>query len=98
MKTITINVKLKGGMAPIKPTVRILNDETDEIIKIGPKVLSDEKINLKEGRYTVLVNGMNPSGGSAEVSISGTFITGTTSNSKKTTSLPNISALFFITI
>lgn len=100
MKNINFSVRVKNGRSPIKILVLIRNNDTGKVvIDTELKTPIDEKFELSSANYTVFVSGLNPDGGTTEITVSGDFTGGGPfPSSKKITTSKHITGFFKGTI
>lgn len=96
MTNITVNVF--GGVAPLPIRVMIDNLDNNDDIKFTRNKSFSENYNLPPGRYTIIISGMNPSGGRTEMQVSGSFLEGPLPTAQKTTNETYYSQFFYIII
>lgn len=94
MKTINVKVKISGGKAPWPIKVEITNFDTGNVIDYESDISFNENFIVESGSHAILIRGMNPINGHAEMIVSGDFIEGSISSSKRTTKKPGIAELF----
>jgi hypothetical protein len=69
----TIEVIVTGGIAPIPIKVVIDNLNNNEDLTFKREFSFKEKFDLTTGEYLITITGMNPSDGTTEMRVSGTF-------------------------
>jgi len=93
---ITISVTVKGGTAPlpIKVFIDNLNDNQYDQ-KITKDRSFSENFDLPSGKYMIVVSGMNPQGGTTDISVTGAFTVGPRPDSSTTAYKTLYSVLFY---
>jgi len=92
---ITISVTVSGGTTPLPIKLTIDNLDNQHDVKISKDGSFTQDFDLPGGRYMIVVSGMNPLGGSTEISVSGTFTSGPMPDSTSTTNNQFYSVLFY---
>lgn len=95
---INITVSIYGGKAPIPIKVHIDNLDNNNDLYFSRNSSFDETYTLPEGRYSVLVAGMNPEDGYSKISLSGNFKEGPLPEASFTRKTPSYAVFFYIEV
>ncbi len=96
---INLDVTVRNGIPPLPITIDItcLDDHTNNL-SFSKDMGFNETYNLAPGRYTLIVNGMNPDGGDVAINVAGDFQTGPLPSGQYASSTPTYTAVFYFVI
>ncbi|WP_146171733.1 hypothetical protein [Flavobacterium magnum] len=96
---VNLDVTVKNGLPPLRLSVDITcldNPENNRNYQSDLGFNTD--FDLAPGRYTLLLHGSNPPGGTTDVSLTGVFITGPLPGSSYTSGIATYDAIFYFVI
>lgn len=96
MMNITVNIY--GGKAPIPIKVHIDNLDNNNDLYFSRSLSFNETYTLPEGRYSIIIAGMNAEDGHTNISISGNFKQGPLPEAEFTRKTPSYAVFLYIEV